>query len=98
MLGPFTINPAAACAEQGATGQPAPADPRPRRSKRRGVTAMEYCVMASFILAAVVMAVQHIGALIAPSFRKASTGVQSNPSSSSSSGSTAPHRKPKKGG
>jgi Flp pilus assembly pilin Flp len=85
MLGPFTINPAAACADQGATGQPAPTAPRPRRVKRRGVTAMEYCVMASFILAVVIIAVQHIGSLIAPNFTKASKGWNNTTQSGSTS-------------
>jgi Flp pilus assembly pilin Flp len=86
MLGPFTINPAAACADQGGAGQSVDTDPRPRRAKRRGVTAMEYCVMASVILAVVVMAVQHIGALIAPNFTKASKGWNN---STSSAGTTS---------
>jgi Flp pilus assembly pilin Flp len=82
MLAPYTINPAAACADEGGAGPSAPA-PRLRRQKRRGATAMEYCVMASFVIVVLVMAVQHIGALVAPSFTKASKGWNNTSSTGS---------------
>jgi len=35
-----------------------------RSRKRRGATAMEYCVVASFIFAALVVAIQHVGQVL----------------------------------
>ena len=69
-----------------AADRPSDPDARPGRAKRRGVTAMEYCVMASFVLAVVVLAVQHIGSLVSPSFNKASKGTNA-PTAPSSTGS-----------
>jgi Flp pilus assembly pilin Flp len=83
MLGPLAINPAAATRPEPAGPQPG-CGPRPRRQKRRGVTAMEYCVVASVIIAVLVLVVQHIGGLVAPMFTKASAGTQANSTSTGS--------------
>lgn len=41
----------------------APPGPVRKRRRRRGVTAMEYLVMASLVIVVVILAVQHIGNL-----------------------------------
>jgi Flp pilus assembly pilin Flp len=71
MLIPYSISP-----DNGADEPQPAARPRPRR-KRRGVTSLEYCVMASCIIAVLVLAVQHIGSLVSPFFGQASSGTQS---------------------
>jgi Flp pilus assembly pilin Flp len=37
--------------------------PAPRKKRRRGATALEYCVCASMIVVAAILGIQHVGSV-----------------------------------
>jgi Flp pilus assembly pilin Flp len=52
-------------------------EPAPPRT-RRGVTALEYLVCASFIIVVLIVAIQHLGSLTGGLFRKSATATSTN--------------------
>jgi Flp pilus assembly pilin Flp len=61
--------------------------PVARRSRRRGTTAVEYCVLLSFITIMITLAVQQLGSEAANSFN--ATSLAFNSSTNATSGSSA---------
>jgi Flp pilus assembly pilin Flp len=73
--------------------EPLPAETQPqarrpdRRSRRRGATAMEYCVITSLILVGLVIAIQQLGNVTTGRFSGASKSAA--PAASSGGGSSS---------
>lgn len=49
---------------------------RQRRSRRWGLTAIEYCFMLSIILMGIILAVQHFGSTLKDSFKNSDTKME----------------------
>ena len=49
---------------------------RQRRSRRWGLTAIEYCFMLSIILVGIIVAVQYLGSNLTNSFNQSNTKMQ----------------------